>query len=172
MTIYYMVCLAVLTLATLLVVVRIERGPSVLDRAVAVDVVTSALIGFIAIFSAMQRRTDLIHLMAALAIVGFLSTVTISRFAGSESDEERRILTAEEEAQLLLAEMRLDDDAAPVHDVDAVAELAEGILPEDEVAGDAQTERPAAAGEPDGAARRPSAAEQRARTLRGKGTER
>ena len=125
MTVFYWVCLAIIAIATLLVVVRIERGPSVLDRALSVDVVTSALIGFIAAFSALQRRTDLVHLMAALAIVGFLSTVTISRFASSESDEERRILTAEEEAQLLLSDTRLDDDAAPVHDVDA-AEARDG----------------------------------------------
>lgn len=133
MTVFYWACIAVLAVATFLVVLRIERGPSVLDRAVAVDVITSALIGFIAVFSAMQGRTDLVHLMAALAIVGFLSTVTISRFAGAESDEERRILTAEEEAQLLLDETRLDDDAAPVHDVDAVAEAeaAGGSTPVD-----------------------------------------
>lgn len=128
MTVFYWACLGVIAFATLLVVVRIERGPSVLDRSVAVDVVTSALIGFIAVFSAMQHRTDLVHLMAALAIVGFLSTVTISRFAGAESDEDRRILTAEEEAQMLLSETRLDDDAAPVHDVDTAegAEMGDG----------------------------------------------
>ncbi len=118
----YVTCLAVLAVAAALVVIRIERGPSVLDRAVAVDVVTSALIGFVAVFSAMEGRTDLIPLMASLAVVGFISTVTIARFAGAASDEDRHILTPEEEAQLLLAETRLDDDAAPVHDVDAVVE--------------------------------------------------
>lgn len=123
MTYFFLACLGVVAIASILVVIRIERGPSLLDRAVAVDIVTSALIGFLAVFSAMQQRTDLIALMAALAAVGFISTVAVARFAGAETDEDRRILTAEEEAQLLLNETRLDDDAAPVHDVDAVEEV-------------------------------------------------
>lgn len=108
-------CLAVLAVAATLVLLRIERGPSMLDRAISIDVITSGLIGFTAIFSAMRGRTDLLAVMAALSLVGFLSTVTIARFMGAESDEDRRILTREE---MLVAEASLTDEDAPVHDVD------------------------------------------------------
>lgn len=114
MTVVYVACLVLLALAVLLVLTRIEQGPSMLDRTVSLDVVTAGLMGFVAIVGAMTRRTDLIALMVALALVGFISTVTIARFAAAESDEERRILTPEE---LVPVPPLLDDDA-PVHDVD------------------------------------------------------
>ncbi|MDX5399703.1 MAG: monovalent cation/H+ antiporter complex subunit F [Actinomycetes bacterium] len=115
-------CLAVLALSVILVVTRVEQGPSMLDRAVSIDVITAALMGFVAIMSALTGRTDLVPLMAALALVGFLSTVTIARFAAAESDEERRILTREELEELLAREPELTDDAAPVHDIDRTEE--------------------------------------------------
>lgn len=118
MTWILVACLAVLVLSVILVVTRVEAGPSMLDRAVSLDVITAALMGFVAILSALTGRTDLVALLAALALVGFLSTVTIARFAAAESDEERRILTREELKELLASEPVLTDDAAPVHDVD------------------------------------------------------
>ncbi|MGM0385858.1 MAG: monovalent cation/H+ antiporter complex subunit F [Actinomycetota bacterium] len=117
-------CLAVLVLSVILVVTRVEQGPSMLDRAISIDVITAALMGFVAILSALTGRTDLVPLMAALALVGFLSTVTIARFAAAESDEERRILTREEMEELLAREPEFTDDDAPVHDVDRPAEGA------------------------------------------------
>jgi multicomponent Na+:H+ antiporter subunit F len=122
MTVILVACLAVLVLSVILVVTRVEQGPSMLDRAVSIDVITAALMGFVAIMSALTGRTDLVPLMAALALVGFLSTVTIARFAAAESDEERRILTREELEELLAREPELTDDAAPVHDVDRTEE--------------------------------------------------
>lgn len=110
-------CLAVLTVSVLIAVTRVEQGPSMLDRAISVDVITAGLMGFVAILGAMTGRSDLIALMAALALVGFISTVTIARFAAAESDEERRILTRAE-LEALLAQEDLADDDAPIHDVD------------------------------------------------------
>lgn len=121
MTWVYVVCLATLALAVVVAVTRVEQGPSMLDRAVAIDVITAGLMGFVAITAAMTGRTDLIAIMAALALVGFISTVAVARFAGAESDEERRILTREELEALLRDEPQLRDEDAPVHDVDQTA---------------------------------------------------
>lgn len=115
-----------LALSVLIVVVRLERGPSMLDRAVSMDVVTAGLIGGIALLTARFGTKDLVPVIAALALVGFISTVVIARFAAAESDEERRILTREELAALIEREERLDDTAAPVHDVDVPAPPTEG----------------------------------------------
>jgi len=117
----FVVCLVGLTVAGVLVVTRIEQGPSMLDRVAAIDIITAAFMGFVAVVSAMTGRRDLIALMVALALVGFLSTVTVARFAAVESDEERRILTREELAAQLREEERRPDEAAPVHDVDSLA---------------------------------------------------
>ncbi len=121
MTWVYLACLGGLTVAVFLVVTRIEQGPSMLDRVAAIDIVTASLIGFVAVSSAMTGRGDLIALLAALALVGFLSTVTIARFAAVESERERRILSREELEALLRAEASRRDQDAPVHDVDGLA---------------------------------------------------
>ncbi|HZK05092.1 MAG TPA: monovalent cation/H+ antiporter complex subunit F [Actinomycetaceae bacterium] len=128
MTVIYVICMLALIAAALLVLVRVERGPSMLDRGISVDVITAAIIGFIAVFSVAQKRSDLTHIMAALALVGFLSTVTLARFAAHESDADRHILTREEFEELHVEDERLPDDAAPVHDVDALAEAEEERL--------------------------------------------
>lgn len=122
MTVMYVISLVMLIAATVVVLARAEKGPSMLDRAVSVDIVTAALIGFTAVFSVLTDRTDLLKIIAALALVGFLSTVTIARFAANESDVDRHILTREELEELDVHEERLSDDAAPVHDVDALEE--------------------------------------------------
>lgn len=122
MIVVYVICLVALVAAAGLVLIRVERGPSMLDRAIALDVVTAALIGFIAVYSVAADRSDLLPIMAALALVGFISTVTISRFVAFESTAERHILTAAELEELGNRVERLADDAAPVHDVDALAE--------------------------------------------------
>lgn len=120
MTIIYTLALALTVIAAAVVLWRIAKGPSVLDRAVAVDIVTAALIGFTAVFSVLQKRTDLIVMMAALALVGFLSTVSVARFAANESDDDRHILTREELEALAAPDEVLTDDDAPVHDVEAL----------------------------------------------------
>lgn len=126
MNVVLMVGMAMVVVAVFLVLWRTEKGPSMLDRAVSMDVVTAALIAGVAILTTLLDSRTLIPVIAALSLVGFISTVTISRFAAAESSEDRRILTREELAQLLEEEEELDDDAAPVHDVDVIGD-AESI---------------------------------------------
>lgn len=111
-------CLALVVASVFIVLTRVEKGPSMLDRAVAMDVVTAALIAGVSIITVARGSRELIPVIAALALVGFIATVTISRFAAADSSEDKRILTREELAQLL--DQEIDDDAAPVHDVDAL----------------------------------------------------
>ncbi|MCB7135098.1 monovalent cation/H+ antiporter complex subunit F [Cellulosimicrobium marinum] len=96
--------------AATLAVVRAERGPSMLDRTVALDVFTTTLVAAIALEAAFSRRTDTIPLLVVLSLVGFVSSVTISRFASVEPEGEGRILTAEEVARED-AERRAAEDA-------------------------------------------------------------
>lgn len=116
------ICMAIVAISVLIVLVRIERGPSMLDRAVSMDVITAGLISGVSLVIVMTGSGHLMPVVAALALVGFISTVAIARFASAESDEERRILTREELAALVEKEDELDDEAAPVHDIDALIE--------------------------------------------------
>ncbi|MFH5821659.1 monovalent cation/H+ antiporter complex subunit F [Georgenia sp. AZ-5] len=119
MTAVYAYCTIVLALAAVIALVRMERGPSMLDRVAALDVITAAVLGSVAVISARTGRTDLVPVLVVLAIVGFVGSVTIARFVAVERAEEARILTKEEMRELLARENVMDDEAAPVHDPDA-----------------------------------------------------
>lgn len=119
MTYVLILCGAMLVVSAVPVLFRITRGPSTLDRAVAVDMLTSVLIGAIAVTAAFTRRADLMPLLVVLAVVGFIGSTALARFAKKTSDQERRVLTAAEvaaaDAEFLAHN---SDDDAPMHDVD------------------------------------------------------
>lgn len=106
MTIAYVVSFALLVTAMTLALVRVERGPTMFDRILAVDVNAAAVLGIVAVTAAATKRVDLVPVMVALALIGFIYSVTVARFAAAESAEEARILSKEE----LRAIDPVDDD--------------------------------------------------------------
>ncbi len=93
------ICAALLVPAAMITLFRVERGPSMLDRIVALDVLVSCLMGCLALVSLWFGRTDLVLLLTVLALVGFVGSVTLARFAAAEPEAESRILTAQEAAE-------------------------------------------------------------------------
>ena len=93
------VCAALLIAAAVITLFRVERGPSMLDRIVALDVLVSALIGSLALVSLWFGRTDLVLVLTVLALVGFVGSVTLARFAAAEPEAESRIITVAEAAE-------------------------------------------------------------------------
>lgn len=87
-----------LAVAALLIVVRIERGPAMLDRTIALDMLVGAVMAALAMWSAATGRTDLINVLVVLSLVGFVGSVTLARFVAVEPEQERRILTKAEAA--------------------------------------------------------------------------
>lgn len=73
-----------LAVAAVGAIVRMERGPSMLDRTVAFDVLTTALVGAIVVEAAISRRTESVPILVVLSMVGFIGSVAISRFAATE----------------------------------------------------------------------------------------
>lgn len=119
MSILVYAAMALVVVALLIALVRIERGPSILDRAVATDVTTAAFVALIALLIAATDSAAYVPLLVIITLVGFLATVTIARFTSTESADEARILTAEEDAELAAREAEIDDDDAPVHGPDS-----------------------------------------------------
>ncbi len=113
MTAVLSVCFAVLVVSMGIVLVRLERGPSNLDRAVALDVITAASVGIVVVLMAITGRVDLLPLLVVLASVGFIGSTTIARFSRAESIGESQLLSAEEAARA--DEIELADDDEPVH---------------------------------------------------------
>ncbi|MBC7551833.1 MAG: pH regulation protein F [Cellulomonas sp.] len=96
MTIVAIVCAVLLTGALAGAVFRAERGPSTLDRTIALDVVTTTLVALVGLEAAFNRRTDTVPVLVVLSLVGFVGSVTIARFAAREPEGEGKVRTREE----------------------------------------------------------------------------
>ncbi|QDW62084.1 monovalent cation/H+ antiporter complex subunit F [Oerskovia sp. KBS0722] len=139
MIVVVLICAVLLASAATLAVVRAEKGPSMLDRTIALDVFTTTLVGTIALEAAWSRRTETIPILVVLSLVGFVGSVTIARFASVEPEGEGRIKTREEiaaeEAERLAAEEGEQDKAADPehgaeHEPDALHEAEDAAAPE------------------------------------------
>jgi len=149
MTVLYLVAGAVLLAAAVLAIVRAERGPSMLDRAVALDVFATVLVGGVVLESAWSRRLDALPVLVALSMVGFVSSTVIARFMAAEPGRARRIRTAEEVA-LDDARRRAEEDAADEAARHAAAAAAAEQERADELAEAADAIEHAAAAEREG----------------------
>ncbi len=98
MIVVAVIATAFLGIAALAALVRLEKGPSMLDRTVAFDVLTTTIVGAVAVEAAWSRRTESIPILVVLSLVGFVGSVTIARFAAREPEDVRRIRTAAEVA--------------------------------------------------------------------------
>jgi len=117
-TVVYVICFVILLAAAVLALSRIERGPSMFDRTLGLDVITAVLIGLVTVIAAATKRSDLVPVLIVLALVGFIGSTAIARFAAAEAADEGRILTKEELDEILAQRAEQSDDAPPAHDVD------------------------------------------------------
>ena len=113
MTAVVIICGVLLTCGAALAIIRMEKGPSMLDRTVGLDIVLTTMIAAIAIYAAIERRTDVVPVLVVLSLVGFVGSVTIARFASVEPEGEGRVRTREEiaamEAERIDAEDRAEE---------------------------------------------------------------
>ncbi|GGV24891.1 membrane protein [Streptomyces longisporoflavus] len=72
--------LTVILLAGALLLIRIWRGPSMLDRAVGVDVAAALIVAGIGVQAATTRTRYYLSIMLVIAFLGFTSSVGIARF--------------------------------------------------------------------------------------------
>ena len=83
------VCVAMLGIASVMLLFRITRGPTTLDRAVATDALVAVIIGALALEAAANRHTTTLPVLVVLTLVGFMGSVGIARFTrGSAQVEE------------------------------------------------------------------------------------
>ena len=67
--------LSLLTLAILLGLIRLWRGPTVIDRILAFDLVTTSAVGMIVLLSIQWRTVLFLELILIFSLLGFFSTV-------------------------------------------------------------------------------------------------
>jgi len=88
MTVVLSVCLAALTAAAVLLVIRIALGPTMMDRVIALDVLVSAMICWLGVEAAVNRHTTTLPVLVVLSLVGFVGSVSMARFNKGSDDVE------------------------------------------------------------------------------------
>jgi multicomponent Na+:H+ antiporter subunit F len=78
----------VLTVAALLVVVRLTVGPTMLDRALAFDVLIAVTICAVAADAALRRDAENLPLLLVATLLGFVGSVAVARFSPGSDDVE------------------------------------------------------------------------------------
>jgi len=85
MTTFLAVALTVLiSITALLALARIYRGPSLLDRVVAADLLLSTMLAAVAAEAAVNRHATTLPVLGVLALLGFVGSVSLVRFAVRE----------------------------------------------------------------------------------------
>ena len=80
MPIVLAVTAVILSLAAGGAIIRIARGPSLLDRVLATDVLLAILGAALCIDMAVNRHLNNPMLLVAISIIGFVGSVTVARF--------------------------------------------------------------------------------------------
>jgi multicomponent Na+:H+ antiporter subunit F len=73
--------IALIVIAVLLGFVRLIKGPSMPDRVVALDLMTVAIVAFCGLQSIRWNTPAFLDVALVLALVGFLATAALARFA-------------------------------------------------------------------------------------------
>lgn len=83
MTIVVWICGIILTIAVIGTLYRLWVGPTLLDRVVASDVLLTIVGAGLCITMVYNNRYEYLPVMAVLSTIGFISSVTVARFASN-----------------------------------------------------------------------------------------
>lgn len=72
--------LGLLLVAMALCILRIARGPTLPDRILGLDTLTTVMVGFIAAFTVRTGLALYLDIAIALGLMGFLATVALARY--------------------------------------------------------------------------------------------
>ncbi|RZI93886.1 MAG: sodium:proton antiporter [Microbacterium sp.] len=88
-TVLLIITYAFFAVAALLTVWRIIRGPSILDRAVASDVLLTLVICALGAEMAINQHTRTLPLLLIVAAVGVFGSISIARFVARRDGVDR-----------------------------------------------------------------------------------
>jgi len=86
-TYFDFVILPILTISVLLVFIRLFKGPSVVDRGMALDLIVTIGIGIITVYSIRQEQEVLLDVAIILALIAFLGTIAFSYYIEKQQDD-------------------------------------------------------------------------------------
>ncbi|HMR82055.1 MAG TPA: monovalent cation/H+ antiporter complex subunit F [Niabella sp.] len=81
------VILPILTISVILVFIRLFKGPAIVDRVIALDLIITIGIGIITVYSIRQNQKILLDVAIILALIAFLGTIAFSYYIEKQKDD-------------------------------------------------------------------------------------
>lgn len=78
-----------IALSVALIFIRMAKGPSLQDRVVALDMMTTTIVAFCGLAAIRYDTAAFLDVALVLALVGFLATVALARFAERDAARSR-----------------------------------------------------------------------------------
>jgi multicomponent Na+:H+ antiporter subunit F len=82
---YLVVLLGIQSIALVIAMTRLVRGPTLADRVVAYDLMATSAVGLLALVSMTSGARGLLDVSAVLALVMFISTIGFARYIEKRS---------------------------------------------------------------------------------------
>jgi multicomponent Na+:H+ antiporter subunit F len=89
MTIYFFVIGCAFTVAALLALYRIVRGPSILDRMIASDVLITTLLLALGAEMVLNNHTRSVPMMLVLSAIAVFATIAVARYVSKQDRNEK-----------------------------------------------------------------------------------
>lgn len=80
MTVLLGIIAAVLGVSAICAIYRAARGPTILDRVIAVDVLLAIVGGALAADMVFNGHTNTLVILVATSLIGFIASVAVARF--------------------------------------------------------------------------------------------
>jgi len=80
--------LMLILLGLAVALIRLVKGPSLADRVVALDMMTVTIISFCGVYAVFMDEPSFLDVAIVLALVGFLATVALARYAEKRLQQE------------------------------------------------------------------------------------
>jgi multisubunit Na+/H+ antiporter MnhF subunit len=87
---------AIVMVAIALGFYRIAKGPSLADRVVSLDMMTISIMAFCGLYAIFAQSTAFLDVAIVVALIGFLATVALARYAEREEAQRQAKANREE----------------------------------------------------------------------------
>lgn len=84
----YYIILPLLSFSIVLVFIRFLKGPSIVDRIIALDLIVTIGIGVISIYSIINNQPNFLDIALILALIAFLGTVAFTYYLEKRDKNE------------------------------------------------------------------------------------
>ncbi len=81
------VILPILAISVMLVFIRLLKGPAVVDRVIALDLIITIGIGIITVYSIRTDQKVLLDVAIILALIAFLGTIAFAYYIEKQQDD-------------------------------------------------------------------------------------